>query len=77
MLCDSKVHNIKVCTVSCKYFVTATLQQYAYNSEVQHLFFIYLQILFSVLLYAGNLACHWLIMRRKEIFYFEYFQTQC
>jgi len=27
MLCDSEVHNIKVCTVSCKYFVTATLQQ--------------------------------------------------
>jgi len=26
MLCDSDVHNIKVCTVSCKYFVTATLQ---------------------------------------------------
>jgi len=27
MLCDSEVHSIKVCTVSCKYFVTATLQQ--------------------------------------------------
>jgi len=27
MLYDSEVHNIKVCTVSCKYFVTATLQQ--------------------------------------------------
>jgi len=27
MLCDSKVHNLKVCTVSFKYFVTATLQQ--------------------------------------------------
>jgi len=27
MLCDSEVHNIKVCTVSCKYFVTATLQE--------------------------------------------------
>jgi len=26
MLCDSEVHNIKVCIVSCKYFVTATLQ---------------------------------------------------
>jgi len=27
MLCDSEVRNIKVCTVSCKYFVTAALQQ--------------------------------------------------
>jgi len=27
MLCDSEVHNIKVCTVACKYFVTATIQQ--------------------------------------------------
>jgi len=27
MLCDSEAHNVKVCTVSCKYFVTATLQQ--------------------------------------------------
>jgi len=27
MLCDSEVHNIKVCTASSKYFVTATLQQ--------------------------------------------------
>ena len=26
---------------------------------------------------TGNLACHWLIMRRKEIFYFKNFQTQC
>ena len=26
---------------------------------------------------SGNLTCHWLIMRRKEIFYFKYFQTQC
>jgi len=25
---------------------------------------------------TDKLACHWLIMRRKEIFYFEYFQTQ-
>jgi len=40
MLCDSEVHTIQVCTVSCKYFVTATLQQSAYNSEVQRLFFI-------------------------------------
>jgi len=50
MLGDSEVHNIKVCTVSCEYFVTVTLQQYAYNSEVQRLIFISLQILFSVLL---------------------------
>jgi len=50
MLCDSEVHNIKVCTLSCKYFVAATLQQLAYNSEVQRLFYISLQILFSVLL---------------------------
>jgi len=27
MLCGIEVHNIKVCTVSCKYFVAATLQQ--------------------------------------------------
>jgi len=27
MLCNIEVHNIKVCTVSCKYFVTASLQQ--------------------------------------------------
>jgi len=27
MLCDSEVRNIKVCTVSYKYFVAATLQQ--------------------------------------------------
>jgi len=58
MLCGSEVHNIKVCTVSCKYFVTATLRQKAYNSEVQRLFFISLQIRFSVLLCTGNLACH-------------------
>jgi len=32
---------------------------------------------FARQLSTGNLACHWLIMRRKEIFYFEYFQTQC
>ena len=63
MLCDSEVHN-KVCTVSCKYFVTD-------HSDVQHLFFISLQIL-SVLLCTGNLACHWLIMRRKELLYFKY-----
>jgi len=52
MLCDSEVHNIKVCIVSRKYFVTATLQQKAYISEVQRLFFISLQILFSVLLFT-------------------------